>query len=133
MDKKNLFDQPNYQERVEVSRRVRTRYVGLGFEKVLEDTKHSLIQEGFDIIIEFSFHDFLHQRLDRNVNRCVILGACHLGLVNQLLQGEDRIRDSMLCNIIIEDAEDGKFVQVSIVDPSELGEAYGNEQLDQGH
>lgn len=119
MDNENLFDQPDYQEKVEVSRRVRTRYVGLGFEKVLADTKQSLIQEGFDIIIEFSFHDFLHQRLDRNVNRCVILGSCHLGLVNLLLQGENQVSDSMLCNITIQEVDDGQFVEVSIEDPSE--------------
>ena len=123
--------QPDYEESIEASHYVRTSYPNFNFEEVLANTRQSLIQAGFDIVIEFAFHDYLRQQLDQDVNRCVILGACNPELVNQLLQGEDKVSPSMLCTITIQDTEDGKSVQVSISDPSEPWEGYDNEQFGQ--
>lgn len=118
-NEEDSLDQPDYQESVAVSRHIRMRYTSLGFDEVVANTKQSLMEEGFDIVTEFAFHDYLRQQLTRDVNRCLLLGACNPELVRQLLQGEDRISDSMLCHVIIQDAEDGESVQVSIIDPSE--------------
>ena len=131
MNNEDSLGQPDHVERIEISHYVRMSYLNLGFEEVVASTKQSLIQEGLDIVIEFAFHDYLRQQLDQDVNRCVILGACNPGLVNQLLQGEDKVSPSMLCNIIIQDAEDGKSVQVSITDPSEPWEGYDIEPFGQ--
>ena len=131
MENEDLWGQPDYEDQVTFSHHVRMRYTDLGFEEVVANTRQSLIQEGFDIVIEFAFHDYLRQQLGRDVNRCLILGACNPGLVDQLLQGEGRISPSMLCNIIIQDAEDGKSVQVSITDPSEPWEGYDIEPFGQ--
>ena len=127
----DLLGQPDYEDRVAFSHLVRMRYTNLDFEDVVANTRQSLTQEGFDIVTEFTFHDYLRQQIGRDVNRCVMLGACNPELVNQLLQGEDRVSPSMLCNIIIQDAEDGKSVQVSITDPSEPWEGYDIEPFGQ--
>ena len=119
MSNEDPFDQPAYEEeRIKTNRYLVTGYSGLSFDEVVANTKQSLSEEGFDVVIEFAFHDYLRQQFDQSINRYLILGACNRELTELLLQGEDKVSDSMLCTITIQEVDGGKLIEVAINDPS---------------
>jgi uncharacterized protein (DUF302 family) len=92
--------------------------------KVMEELK----KEGFGIITEIDVKETLKKKLDVDFRRYRILGACNPSLAYQALQAEDKIGTMLPCNVIVQEAPEGK-TEVAAIDPVASMQAIENPKL----
>ena len=86
------------------------------FEAALETTTAALAKEGFGIISELDVSGTLKKKMDVDLKRYTILGACNPGYAHHAIQTEDKIGVFLPCNVVvIEQSPD--TVEVAAVDP----------------
>ncbi|MBT3252526.1 MAG: DUF302 domain-containing protein [Candidatus Marinimicrobia bacterium] len=86
------------------------------FEAALETTTAALAKEGFGIISEIDVSGTLKKKMDVDLKRYTILGACNPGYAHHAIQTEDKIGVFLPCNVVvIEQSPD--TVEVAAVDP----------------
>ncbi len=98
------------------------------FENTVELVKKALKNEGFGVLSEISINKTLKEKLDVDFRDYVILGACNPSLAHKALQTEDKIGTMLPCNVIVQDAGNGKS-EVAAVDPYASMQAVENEEL----
>jgi uncharacterized protein (DUF302 family) len=118
MKNKDSLSPPDYAESMETTYCLSRRYGSLTYDEVLANTRQALEQSGFEIVSELAMHDYFKERLNKEINRYTLLGACHAQLAYDLLQKENKLGVLMPCNVIVQDLEDRQMVEVSIVDTS---------------
>ncbi len=93
----------------------------LDFNKAEESIKASLKEVGFGILTEINLQNVLKEKIDKDILKYKILGACNPNFAYQAVQAEEKIGIMLPCNVTIIEKENGK-VDVSIMDPvSALG------------
>jgi uncharacterized protein (DUF302 family) len=98
------------------------------FELVIEQVTEELKKEGFGVLTEIDFSGTIKKKLDKDVPAYRILGACNPGFAYQAYQAEDKIGTMLPCNVIVQDAGNGK-IEVSAVNPIASMMGVGNESL----
>ena len=93
-------------------------------EKVLT----ALNAEGFGVLTEIDVKATLKKKIDVDFRPYIILGACNPRFAHQALQAEDKIGTMLPCNVIVQEAGEGKF-EVSAVDPMASMMAVENSSL----
>lgn len=86
------------------------------FETAKEKITKALKEQGFGILTEIDLKATLKNKLDVEFKPYTILGACNPNFAYQALQKEDKIGLMLPCNVIVQDAGDGKTT-VAAVDP----------------
>ncbi len=86
------------------------------FEQVIEKVTEALKTEGFGVLTEIDFSGTIKKKLDKDMPAYRILGACNPNFAYKAYQAEDKIGTMLPCNVIVQDAGDGK-VEVSAVNP----------------
>ena len=86
------------------------------FEQAIEKVTEALKNEGFGVLTEIDFSGTMKKKLDKDVPAYRILGACNPGYAYQAYQAENKIGTMLPCNVIVQDAGNGK-VEVSAVNP----------------
>jgi uncharacterized protein (DUF302 family) len=86
------------------------------FETAIEDVTQALQSEGFGVLTTIDVKATLKKKLDADFRPYTILGACNPNYAYQALQAEDKIGTMLPCNVIVQQAGEGK-VEVSAVDP----------------
>ncbi len=99
-----------------------------GFEDVIGRVTGALKQEGFGIISDIDVQATLKKKLNVDFRPYRILGSCNPPFAYRALQLEDKIGTMMPCNVVVQQAGEGK-VEVSAVDPAASMMAVGNEAL----
>jgi uncharacterized protein (DUF302 family) len=106
-----------------------TRLGGRTFEQAVEQVTEALRDEGFGVLTEIDVAATLKKKLDVDFRRYLILGACNPQLAHQALGREPHIGLLLPCNVVVQAAEDGDGIIVSIADPAVMFESVDNPGL----
>jgi uncharacterized protein (DUF302 family) len=99
--------------------------VTLGYAEAVERTKHALQEQGFGVLSEIDMQQKLKEKLNVDLGRYVILGACNPPLAWKALQAEPEIGLLLPCNVIVYERGDGQCV-VAAVDPDVMLSVIGD-------
>ena len=89
--------------------------LNLPYEQAVEKVTEALKGEGFGVLTQIDVKATLKKKLEADIRKYIILGACNPSLAHQALEAELEIGLLLPCNVIVYE-EDGGSV-VSIVDP----------------
>lgn len=98
------------------------------FETVEMKVRDALKKEGFGVITYIDVDQTMKKKLDVDMQRYVILGACSPKHAYQALTAEDKIGTMLPCNVVIQETDDGRF-EVAAVNPIASMMAIQNEAL----
>jgi uncharacterized protein (DUF302 family) len=104
-----------------------TRTVDAGYEETIARVRELLKEEGFGVLTEIDVKRTLKEKIDKDVEPYVILGACNPRLASRALEAEPDIGLLLPCNIIVAAREDG--THVGVVNPQTLVEITSNPVL----
>lgn len=88
----------------------------LSFEDAIARVTEELKKEGFGVLTEINVQATLKKKLDVDFRPYWILGACNPPFAHKALTAESHIGIYLPCNVIIQDAGNGK-TEVATVDP----------------
>jgi len=98
------------------------------FDDAIVRVTDQLAKAGFGVLTTIDVSATMKKKLDVDMNRYTILGACNPGYAYKALQAEDKIGTMLPCNVILQQRDDGK-VEVSAVDPIASMQAIDNPVL----
>lgn len=98
------------------------------FDRAVELTTEELKKEGFGVLSSIDIQDTLKKKIDVDIKKYKILGACNPQFAYKAIQSEDKIGVFLPCNILVEEHENGD-IEVSAVDPIASMSAVQNENL----
>ena len=100
----------------------------LGMDDAIAKVTEALKAEGFGVLTTIDVKSTLKNKIDVDFRPYTILGACNPGFAHKALQAEDKIGTMLPCNVIVQDAGDGK-TEVAAVDPIASMSAIKNDAL----
>lgn len=92
------------------------RTVELSFDDAVVRVTEELKKEGFGVLTEIDMQATLKKKLDVDFRPYKILGACNPPFAYKALQAEQNIGLLLPCNVIVQDAGNGK-TEISAIDP----------------
>lgn len=98
------------------------------FESAVRRTTEALKQEGFGIITQIDVRETFKNKIGVDFRDYRILGACNPQLAHEALQIEDKVGTMLPCNVVVQDAGNGK-VEIAAIDPVASMMAINNPQL----
>ena len=99
-----------------------------GFDEAVKRTTEALKREGFGIITEIDVKKTMKEKIGADFRNYRILGACNPKLAHEALQLEDKVGTMLPCNVVVQDAGDGK-TEVAAIDPVASMQAIDNPKL----
>ena len=106
-----------------------SRIVDFPFDVAISRITEELNKEGFGILTEIDVKATLKKKLDVDFRDYKILGACNPTFAYKALQAERMIGTMLPCNVIVQDAGDGK-TEIAAVDPVASMAAIENPELE---
>ncbi|MFE6977510.1 DUF302 domain-containing protein [Streptomyces sp. NPDC057682] len=88
------------------------------FERVEQDVRRALADQGFGILTEIDVRATLKAKLDHDMEPYLILGACNPPLAKRALDADRSIGLLLPCNVVVR--ADGDRVVVQAVDPGTM-------------
>ena len=98
------------------------------FDEVVEKVTAALKEEGFGVLTEIDFSGNIKKKLDVDIPKYRILGACNPNFAYMAYQQENKIGVMLPCNVIVQEV-DGN-VEVAAVDPVASMQGIGNKELE---
>lgn len=98
------------------------------YEQAIAATTEGLKEEGFGVLTEIDVAATLKKKIDVDVPRYIILGACNPRLAHKALCAENQIGVLLPCNVVVQEHADGR-VEVSAMDPVGAMSMIGNPVL----
>ncbi len=92
-----------------------SKEVALPFEQAVAKVTEELKKEGFGVLTTIDMQETLKKKLNVDVARYTILGACNPPFAYRALQTEEEIGLLLPCNVIVYE-KDGR-TRVSVFDP----------------
>ena len=105
------------------------RTVSLGFDAAVKKVTEELAKEGFGILTEIDVRATFKKKLDKDVPRYRILGACNPPFAAQALDAEPSIGLLMPCNVVVREDRAGS-VHVEFLDPKPLFDLTGRPEVE---
>jgi uncharacterized protein (DUF302 family) len=99
-----------------------------GFNDAITIVKNALQTEGFGIVSEIDFQSKIKEKLNIDIRKYLILGACNPAYAYKAMKAEEMIGVMLPCNVIIIDRENGT-TEIAAVDPMASMMAVPNEEL----
>lgn len=106
-----------------------TADVPYGYEDAVERVKALLKEEGFGVLTEIDVKRTLKEKLDKDVEPYVILGACNPPLASRALELEPDIGLLLPCNVIV--SKKGDRAHVGAINPQSMVDFTDNSALDE--
>ena len=103
------------------------RTVDMSFDEAVERATQVLQENGFGVLTTIDVSGTLKKKLDVDMPRYVILGACNPGYAHKALQAEPHIGLMLPCNVTVRETDDG--VEVAAIDPIASMQAIQNDSL----
>ncbi|MDE1940442.1 MAG: DUF302 domain-containing protein [Alphaproteobacteria bacterium] len=100
----------------------------VGFDEALRRTTEALKQAGFGIITEIDLKSTFKAKLGIDFREYRILGACNPALALKALQVEDKVGTMLPCNVVVQDAGEGR-TEIAAIDPVSSMQAIDNPRL----
>ena len=100
----------------------------ISFDDAVRRTTEALKKEGFGIITEIDIKDTLKKKVNVDFRNYRILGACNPTLAHEALQIEDKVGTMLPCNVVVQDAGNGK-TEIAAIDPVASMQAIDNPRL----
>ncbi|MCH8813081.1 MAG: DUF302 domain-containing protein [Gemmatimonadetes bacterium] len=94
---------------------ITVRVPGGDFDAIVQKVREELSREGFGVLTEIDLKTTLKKKLDVDVPRYLILGACHPELAHMAVKAEPGIGALLPCNVVV--AQEKDAVAVSAIDP----------------
>jgi uncharacterized protein (DUF302 family) len=94
-----------------------TTTVDLAYDDAVTATRAALAEQGFGILTEIDIAATLKAKLDVDVSRQVILGACRPALAYAALQVDPSIVAMLPCNVVVRSLDDDTCV-IGAFDPA---------------
>ena len=105
-----------------------SRLLPAGHAEAVARTTDALAREGFGIITQIDVKQTLKNKIGVDFRNYLILGACNPKLAHEALGLEDKIGTMLPCNVVVQDAADGK-TEVAAIDPVASMAAVDNPRL----
>jgi len=105
-----------------------SKTINMPFDEAIEHTTSVLKENGFGVLTTIDIKTALKEKIDVEWRPYTILGGCNPGFAHKALQAEPHIGTMLPCNVIVQDARNGK-VEVSAVDPMASMQAIENPDL----
>jgi uncharacterized protein (DUF302 family) len=105
-----------------------SKLLGRSFDDAVLKVREELKKEGFGIITEIDVKETLEKKLNVDFKKYRILGACNPSFAYQALQAEDKIGTMLPCNVIVQEAPEGK-TEVTAIDPIASMQTIANPKL----
>jgi uncharacterized protein (DUF302 family) len=93
-----------------------SRTLNKPFESVVADVTSRLKEQGFGVLTDIDVQATLKSKIDVDVAKYRILGACNPRFAHEALQIEDKLGVLLPCNVIVRETPDHR-VEVASVDP----------------
>jgi uncharacterized protein (DUF302 family) len=93
-----------------------SKTVDLSYEDAIARVTEELKKEGFGVLTEIDVQATLKKKLDVDFRSYKILGACNPPFAYKALQAERNIGLMLPCNVVVQDAGNGK-TEVAAIDP----------------
>lgn len=100
----------------------------LPFDDAVEKVIAELKREGFGVLTDIDVKATLKKKLDVDIHKYRILGACNPPFAYKALKTENKIGTMLPCNVIVQETDRGT-IEVSAVDPVASMQAIQNDEL----
>jgi len=104
-----------------------TRTVSTGYDETIARVRELLKEEGFGVLTEIDVRRTLKEKIDKDVEPYVILGACNPKLAARALELEPDIGLLLPCNVIV--STRAGETHVGVVNPQSMVEFTSNPDL----
>lgn len=101
-----------------------------GPEEAAQRATEALKAQGFGVLTEIDVSQTLKNKIGVDFRPYRILGACNPKLAHEALSAESKIGLMLPCNVIVQDAGDGK-TEVAAIDPVASMMAIDNARLNE--
>ncbi|MEE9417228.1 MAG: DUF302 domain-containing protein [Acidimicrobiales bacterium] len=98
------------------------------FDEALEQVKAAFASEGFGTLTEIDMQATLKAKIDKDMDRYVIVGACNPKLAGAALDIVPQIGALLPCNVVVREVADG--VAVEAMDPGLMGSVTANPDME---
>ena len=99
----------------------------LDFDEAVAETRTALAEQGFGVLTEIDVQATLKNKLDKDMEPYLILGACNPQLAHQALDVERDIGLLLPCNVVVR--RDGDRTLVQALDPQVMVSLPGRPEL----
>ncbi|HSP03895.1 MAG TPA: DUF302 domain-containing protein [Acidimicrobiales bacterium] len=97
------------------------------FDEALARTKEAFAAEGFGTLTEIDVQATLAEKIDKEMDPYVIVGACNPGLAGRAIDAEPQIGVLLPCNVVVR--QTGGNVVVEAMDPGLMATIVGTEAI----
>jgi uncharacterized protein (DUF302 family) len=104
-----------------------TKELDIPYEKVIEQVREALKKEGFGVLTEIDIKEKMKEKLNLDMRKYIILGACNPPSAYKAILAEENIGLMLPCNVIVYE-KDSKTV-LSVIRPSVAMQMIDNMKL----
>lgn len=104
------------------------KVVSTDYSETIEAVTVALKVEGFGVLSDIDVQDTLKKKINADVRKYRILGACNPPFANKAIHIEENVGLMMPCNVVIQETDSGK-IKVSVINPTAAMQAIGNQNL----
>lgn len=86
-------------------------FTEMQFDEAVEATRKALAERGFGILHEIDLTDTLKTKIDKDIERVLILGACNPGFAGAAFDINKDVALLLPCNVVVRESGGGCIVE----------------------